>query len=183
MRSLEESTALDGVVAALSPVAEALLASPARRDLLHGRWQGHAAHPLLTDLPVGFWTSSFMLDLLGGRQGRDASRRLVGWGVLSAVPTALTGLAEWGATGERERRVGVVHALANSVALGLYTGSWLARRRDQHARGVALGLAGSAAATVGGYLGGHLAAARKVSTRHPAFATDTAADAGPEVLP
>ena len=37
-----------------------------------------------------------------------------------------------------------------------YTASWFQRRRGRHWRGVAFGLAGATAATVGGYLGGHL---------------------------
>src|SRR6185503_795064 len=54
------------------------------------------------------------------------------------------------------RRVGLVHAAANTTALACYAASWWARVRGRHARGVALGLAGATAATVGGYLGGHL---------------------------
>ena len=49
-----------------------------------------------------------------------------------------------------------MHAAANTTALALYAASWLARVRGRHAKGVALGLAGATAATVGGYLGGHL---------------------------
>ena len=60
----------------------------------HG-WLGHPLHPLLTDLPIGFWTSAFVLDLVGGPGSRDASRQLVAWGVVSAVPTAAAGLADW----------------------------------------------------------------------------------------
>ena len=37
------------------------------KDALSGTWLGHPLHPLLTDLPIGFWTSAFTLDLVGGR--------------------------------------------------------------------------------------------------------------------
>lgn len=171
-RRLEESTATDPVVSRLELAAYALLSSSRRRELLQGDWLGHALHPLMTDLPVGFWTSSMVLDLAGGRQMRPASQRLVGLGLASAVPTAVTGLAEWGSAGQREQRVGVVHAAANAVGVGLYAASYRARRRRQHVRGVLFGLAGGTAATVGGYLGGHLASARKVGSRHPAFEDD-----------
>lgn len=177
-RRIEQSRLLDAPVRALRPVAGALLADPVRRDLLHGTWMGHALHPMLTDLPIGFWTSAGVLDVVGGRQARPAATLLVGLGVLSALPTAVTGLSEWGSTGHREQRVGVVHAAANSVALVLYTASYRARRSNRHLRGVVLGTAGSVAATVGGYLGGHLTAARKVSTRHPAFAEDSPGNRG-----
>ena len=126
------------------------------KDVLSGTWLGHPLHPLLTDLPIGFWTSAFTLDLVGGRSTRRAATQLVGWGVVSAVPTALAGAADWGDTTGPARRVGLVHAAANTTALACYAASWWSRVRGRHAHGVALGLAGATAATVGGYLGGHL---------------------------
>lgn len=169
---LEGEKRLDALVDILRPLASALIASPARRDVLHGTWMGHALHPLLTDLPIGFWTSANVLDVVGGRRSRDASTQLVGLGVLSAAPTALTGWAEWAVADRQVQRVGVVHALSNATAIGLYAASWRARRQARHGRGVLLGLAGATVATVGGYLGGHMTAVRKVSTRHPAFEHD-----------
>ena len=125
-------------------------------NVVGGSWLGHPVHPVLTDLPIGFWTSAFMLDLVGGRSARKAAQSLVGMGVLSAVPTALTGLADWSDTVGRTRRVGIAHALLNSAGLVSYTMSWHARRRGRHGLGVLLGLAGSAAATMAASLGGHL---------------------------
>lgn len=167
---LEGAKALDPAVRAISPAAGALIASEGRRKILHGDWMGHAVHPLLTDLPIGFWTSATVLDLVGGEEARPAARRLVGLGVLSAVPTAITGWAEWAATSEPGiRRVGVVHAVSNAAAGIAYGASWFARKRGNHERGRNLALAGAAVASLGGFLGGHLTSARKVSTRHPAF--------------
>jgi nitrite reductase/ring-hydroxylating ferredoxin subunit len=141
------------------PIGDAVRAALARqplKDLLSGTWLGHPLHPLLTDLPIGFWTSAFTLDLLGGRHSRRAATRLVAWGVLTAIPTAASGAADWGDTTDRDRRIGFVHAAANSTALACYAASWLARRRGRHTGGVLLGFAGATAATVGGFLGGHL---------------------------
>lgn len=175
VRRLEHATALDAAVRALRPVADAVLADPARRDALRGMWLGHALHPLMTDLPIGFWTSTTVLDLVGGPQARPAARRLLALGLAAAVPTAVTGVAEWGsAAGPRAQRVGVVHALANVTALGLYAASYGARRRSRHGRGVLLALGGSAAATAGGFLGGHLVSARKVSSAHPVLEEENA---------
>lgn len=169
-QGIENNKALDPAVKALSPLAAGLIASEGRRKLLHGDWMGHAVHPLLTDLPIGFWTSATVLDLVGGEEARPAARRLVGLGVLSAVPTVLTGWAEWAATSEPGvRRVGVVHAVSNGIAGVAYGASWFARKRGHHERGRNLALAGAAVASVGGFLGGHMASARKVSTRHPVF--------------
>jgi uncharacterized membrane protein len=169
VQRLEGVTALDPVVRAVSPFAAALVAEPVRRDLLRGAWLGHALHPILTDVPIGFWTSAVVLDLAGGRGARGSAQRLVALGVASAVPAAVTGWAEWSGTGQREQRVGVVHAASNVLALSLFTASWRARRAGRHVTGVALGLAASSALGVGGFLGGHLVAARKVSSRHPEF--------------
>ncbi|WP_378079966.1 DUF2231 domain-containing protein [Aeromicrobium camelliae] len=168
-QKLEEDAGLDPYVARLGAVADRLIASPTRRELLHGTRIGHGIHPLMTDLPLGMWTSAIVLDLLGGRPARPAARRLIGLGILAAVPTATTGVAEWAVTGKREQRVGIVHAAANSASLTCFAGSFLARRRGHHTRGVLYALAGGLAAGVGGYLGGHLTEVRKVSTWHPAF--------------
>lgn len=117
---------------------------------------GHPVHPALTDLPIGFWTGSFLLDLIGGPHQAVASRRLVAAGVLTALPTVAFGLGDLPDDGQ-QRRVATVHAGANAAALVCYLGSWRARRRGHWARGVAMGLAGAAVASVGGYLGGALA--------------------------
>lgn len=170
---LEGSSALDAPVRLLQPFMDALLADRKRADLLHGMWLGHAVHPLLVIVPIGSWTSATVLDLVGGRGSRGAAQRLVALGLVAFPPAAITGWAELGVTGQREKRVGVVHAVSNASAAGLFAASWKARNKGRHLRGVALGLAGHAAVGVGGYLGGHLTEARKVGSRHPAF-DDTA---------
>jgi uncharacterized membrane protein len=172
MQRLESHTGLDVAVRRAQALASALVRSPRRRDALQGRWLGHAVHPLLTDIPIGMWTSTNVLDLVGGEHAQPAADLLLGLGVLAAVPTAVTGLAEFAPAGEREKRVALVHATTNSVALTCYASSFVARRRGNRPAGMLLALCGSAVATVGGYLGGHLTAARKVSTRHPEFDQD-----------
>lgn len=166
---LERLTALDRAVDAAQPLAARLVAGPARRWLLHGRALGHAVHPFLTDVPLGAWMSASILDLTPGVRGGRAAQTLVGAGLLAAVPTVLTGWAEWAAADRRTQRVGVVHAGANTVSVVLYGASWLARRRGSHASGSILALAGGAVSGVGGYLGGHMAIARNAGTRDRAF--------------
>lgn len=133
----------------------------ALKRALSGAWLGHPLHPALTDIPVGFWTSAWVLDIVdiaGGKRSRDAARLLVGLGVLSAIPTAAAGASDWTDLADAgKRRLGVVHASANSLAFASYAASWSARRRGEHGRGVAWGMAGAAFATVAGYLGGRLA--------------------------
>lgn len=174
--SLENDERLDPAVHTMRELT-APLGDSSTGDALRGRWLGHALHPLLTDLPLGLWTATTVLDLVGGEQSRPAAQRLVGLGVLAVAPTAASGWAEWQHATPREQRVGVAHAALNVTGAVLYAGSWAARRRDRHRLGAALALAGAGAAGVAGYLGGHLTSARKVSSRHPAFD-----DAGPAPL-
>src|SRR5436190_1492758 len=82
--------------------------------------------------------------------GRPAARRLVGFGILAALPTAATGLSDWHDTYDGPRRLGVAHMLANSAALALQVASWRARGRGHHIRGALLGAAGLGAVTAGG---------------------------------
>ncbi len=166
---LEETAALDGPVEALTPAIRALFGTGTWASVLRGEWLGHAVHPLLTDVAIGTWTSATVLDLVGGRDSSAAAQRLVATGLLAAGPTAWTGWAEWSAAGPREKRVGLVHAVTNGVAIGTYAASWRARRRGEHGTGVRLALAGAAVAGVGAYLGGHLTEARKVASHHPAY--------------
>jgi uncharacterized membrane protein len=177
LRRLEEEPSLDGVARRLAPVADGLIRSPAVGDALRGTWLGHALHPLLTDFPLGAWMSASLLDLFGGAGARDASRRLVGFGVLAAVPTVAAGLVEWQATGGAARRVGVVHAAVNTTALALYGSSWAVRRRGAHRLAVGLGVGGGVVATLGGYFGGHLTLVRKVGTADPRFEGEAASTA------
>ncbi|MGK5552552.1 DUF2231 domain-containing protein [Actinomadura kijaniata] len=169
MLRLEENAALDRAAERLEPVVRPLLSSPRIADRLRGRWLGHAVHPLLTDLPIGAWVCTSLLDVFGGPRSRPAAGGLLAFGLVAAVPTALTGTAEWAATEGGERRVGVAHAGVNAVAMGLYGASLLARLRGRHALGKALGMAGGGVLGVGGYLGSHLTLVRKVASRDPAF--------------
>ena len=166
---LEDAAALDTPVHVLEPSVRALFGTGTRASVLRGDWLGHAVHPLLTDVVIGTWTSATLLDLFGGRDSSAAAQRLIGTGLLAAGPTAWTGWAEWSAAGSRDKRVGLVHAVTNGLAIGTYSASWIARQRGRRGAGVRLALAGAAISGVGAYLGGHLAAARKVSSRHPGY--------------
>ena len=166
---LENAAGLDRLVEAVGPSIESVFGTGRRGWLLRGEWLGHAIHPLLTDVAIGTWTSASVLDLLGGPDESRAAQRLIGSGLLAAAPTAWTGWAEWTAAGPRERRVGLVHAGVNGLSIGLYSASWVARRRGRHQTGARLALGAGAIASLGAYLGGHLVAARKVATHHPAY--------------
>jgi nitrite reductase/ring-hydroxylating ferredoxin subunit/uncharacterized membrane protein len=156
--AIERTRSLDTVGKKLG-VAVASVVRPGRaKDLLAGTWLGHPLHPVLTDVPIGAWTSASVLDLMGGAQARRAADALVGVGVLAAVPTAATGLSDLAdVVDPQERSLGTAHALGNVTALALYGGSWLARRRGRRRAGMRLAMLGAAAMTGAGFIGGHLA--------------------------
>ncbi|MGH9073501.1 MAG: DUF2231 domain-containing protein [Acidimicrobiales bacterium] len=152
---LERLALLDPVADPIRQRAQQLLASGRVRSLLSGTALGHPVHPVLVDLPIGFWTSAMLLDLTGRGQRRGA-RWLTGMGVLSALPAVATGVSDWSATDLAEKRVGLVHAALNAGALGCFTRSWWSRRRGGRA-GQGWSLLGATLATGAGWLGGHLA--------------------------
>jgi hypothetical protein len=166
---LENATLLDRPVDALEPSVTALFGTGTRGSVLRGEWLGRSVHPVLTDVTLGTWISASLLDLFGGPDSSAAAQRLIGTGLLAFGPTAWTGWAEWSEAGSRDKRVGLVHAVTNGVAVSAYAASWVARLRGQHGTGARLALAGAAVSGFGAYLGGHLAEARKVASRHPAY--------------
>jgi nitrite reductase/ring-hydroxylating ferredoxin subunit/uncharacterized membrane protein len=150
---LERARALDRLAGPAQRAAR-LLPPGKTRDALHGVWLGHPLHPVLVQVPVGAWMSAAFLDALG--QDGDGARHLIGLGLLASVPAAVAGSADWAEQHEQQLRTGVVHAAANSAAIGLYAGSLLARARQRTGLGKALGYAGLAAVAVGGLLGGDI---------------------------
>jgi nitrite reductase/ring-hydroxylating ferredoxin subunit/uncharacterized membrane protein len=147
------------------------------KDALSGTWLGHALHPLLTDVVIGSFMSATLLDVLGGDDDGRAAERLITVGIAAYGPTALTGINDWADSEPADpavRRVGLVHAATNSVALSLYTSSLISRKRGARGRAKLLALAGGAVLGAGGYLGGHLSFARGVGP------SQTVYDPGPE---
>jgi nitrite reductase/ring-hydroxylating ferredoxin subunit/uncharacterized membrane protein len=165
---LEAQRSIDRIGQPLNGAVQRIIKAGPLKDALSGTWLGHPAHPVLVMVPIGSWTSASLIDLTAGGRSTPEARRLVGIGVLSALPAIASGLADWSDTAGSEQRIGVVHASLNSVALALYGASWWARRRPGRA-GPLLALAGMAVATGAGYLGGHLIYALGVGVDTNAF--------------
>ena len=153
---IEEAHSLDSVIDFLKTNVGPITEQPLVKKALSGDFLGHPLHPMLTDIPIGAWSMSALLDVLGGEELADASAVLVGAGVLSALPTAATGLHDWQSTKGAASRVGFIHAAAMDVTVLTYSGSLIARLTGHHTVGKVLGLAGLGVMTVGGFLGGHL---------------------------
>ena len=151
---LEGAAWLDPAAGAVAGLVRKAVPSGKVADALHGVPLGHPVHPLLVVVPLGAWVSAAVLDLMPGNQG--AAKTLVGLGVLSAVPSALTGVTDFSQLDTPQQRTGIVHQASNAVATVLYAASWLARKRGDHGTGKLLAFGGLAVSGVGGFLGGHL---------------------------
>ncbi|MCW3045799.1 MAG: iron-sulfur protein [Solirubrobacterales bacterium] len=172
LRDLEQMASLDPPAKAVGKYVRSLLGRGAVKDALSGTWLGHALHPVLTDVPIGTWTSATILDVAGGKDAGPAADRLIAIGVAAAIPTAVSGWSDWAdseSASDSVRRIGMVHAASNVAALSLYAASLVARARGRRRRGVALGLAGAGALATGGVLGGDLAYAKGVGVDQAAF--------------
>jgi nitrite reductase/ring-hydroxylating ferredoxin subunit/uncharacterized membrane protein len=155
---LEQARSLDAVSDKLQKIVWGVVRPQGLKDLLHGTWLGHPLHPVLVQVPVGAFISAAVLDLVPG--GRRAATTLIGLGVAAAPAAAAAGLTDWSEMTKDRRRVGLVHATANTVALGLYIASLTARSSGSWGRGKTLAFAGLSVAGAGAYLGGHLSYAQ-----------------------
>ena len=156
MKRLEKAEALDQPAQKLADVVHAATRPRLVKNALSGTWLGHRFHPLLVELPIGFWSGALVFDMIATRRARWAADVLVGSGVVAAVPTAAAGLSDWADTFGGPKRVGLVHASCNTLALLSYSGSLVARLLGRRKAGVGLSLVGATAISVGGYLGSHL---------------------------
>ena len=130
---LESVEALDGPGRTAGRTVRGVIPEGAPKDVLSGAWLGHTLHPIMTDIPIGAWTSSVLLDWIGGKGSQSASDRLILAGVLAAGATVATGWSDWADAEQRDpavRRSGLVHAEVNATATTLMAGSFLARKRE-----------------------------------------------------
>ena len=156
LRRVEQSKRLDPAVRAVEPAAERIVAHQRLRGLFHGEATGIPLHVIYTDAPFGAWFMALFLDLFSDAGTRRAATRLVGFGVIAAVPTAITGWAEWALADRGTRRIGILHATANGLGTLIFLGSWVARLKDRHDVGVRLGRLGGMVLVAGGMLGGYM---------------------------
>jgi nitrite reductase/ring-hydroxylating ferredoxin subunit len=165
---VSDVTAFDKVIDPARKAVQGVLRPQALKDFLHGSWLGHPLHPVMVQVPVGSWISAGVLDLFPPM--RPAATLLIGTGVAAAVPASLAGAADWSEQEAGVRRLGAIHALANTTALGLYVGSLVARGKGRGGLGrllsySALGIASGSAA-----IGGHMSYAQSSGPSHSATA-------------
>lgn len=166
----------DQLTAVLGPWREKYQGNPVLELMHGGRWLGHPLHPALSDLPIGLWAGALLLDLAGGdaasgpEGGPDPVALFTAAGVAAAVATAATGIVDWTVSDDQDRRVGLLHGVLNTAALGLQGLSLTARLAGCRRTARGLGAAGLGVTLGAAYLGGHLVFARAVMVNRVAGA-------------
>ena len=171
---LSRDSRLDAIADVVQPIVQGALdatggESSVVSDLLHGRWLGHALHPIITDIPIGAWSITAALDVLAGfgvgdlEPGADAALAI---GIAGSLAAAVTGFAEWSDTAGEPRRLGTAHAVLNSGALACYVVSFALRRSSRRRSGVITGFLGYALTGAAAYLGGELAFGHALGVKH-----------------
>ncbi|MBK1783773.1 Rieske 2Fe-2S domain-containing protein [Prauserella cavernicola] len=156
---LAEQRRLDRAAALLRVTGEKVLRSRRLRDTLHGVWLGHPLHPALVQAPMGAFVSSAVADACRG--GAPVADALIRVGLVTSLPAAAAGTADYLKGHEEQQRVAVVHAAGNAVGLLCFVASLRLRGRGHRAAGAAASLAGlsvlGASAAIGGHLSYHFA--------------------------
>jgi nitrite reductase/ring-hydroxylating ferredoxin subunit/uncharacterized membrane protein len=128
------------------------------KNFLNGTWLGHPLHPVLTDVPVGAWVSTSVLDTVASLTEDESMERAaditLSVGLMAAAGAAVTGLTDWADTYGQQRKLGLLHGLTMGAAVTAYTSSLLSRLLGSRSTGVAMANTGLALLTLGAYLGG-----------------------------
>lgn len=143
------------------------------KDILNGTWLGHALHPVLTDVPLGAWTSTMLLDLAWlSNQDEGIARSadlLFVLGIAGAAGAAVTSVTDWSDLDGTDRRVGFLHGLLNGGILLLNIASLGLRLTGKRRTAVALSTTGYLTSLFSAYLGGELSFAKGIGVNHVAW--------------
>jgi nitrite reductase/ring-hydroxylating ferredoxin subunit/uncharacterized membrane protein len=130
------------------------------RNVLDGVWLEAPLHPVLTDVPVGSWTAALVFDGLdlatGKRSVRHAADASLVFGTLGALGAAVTGLSDWRYLSGGSRRMGIAHALLNSIGLVMSIVSLVQRATGRRNAGRLVFLTGYSISGMAAHLGGEL---------------------------
>ena len=142
------------------------------KNAMHGVWLGHPLHPVLTDIPLGAWTTALVCDAMEEITGRKefgiGADLAIGVGLAGAVGAAVTGLTDWSETDGRARQIGITHGLLNIAGAVLYTSSLACRKSGDRGVGRGLSLLGFAVAIGSAWLGGNMVYTEQVGVNHAA---------------
>jgi nitrite reductase/ring-hydroxylating ferredoxin subunit/uncharacterized membrane protein len=130
------------------------------KNFLNGTWLGEPLHVVLTDVPIGDWTSALVFDALEMASHRDAfataADTSVAVGIVGALGAAVTGATDWQDADAPARRLGMIHGLLNLTGAALFATSLIARRRKSRNLGRTLGALGYGVMAFAAHLGGKM---------------------------
>jgi len=142
------------------------------KNFLHGKWLGHALHPMITDVPIGAWTTAVALDtmeLCGSDKYKAGADAAVTIGLAGAAGAAVTGLTDWTGTTQIERKAGLAHALLNIGATALFLTSAILRKNEKSRKtAISLSILGYCITTASAYIGGNLVYNQQMGVNHAA---------------
>lgn len=113
------------------------------KNFLNGTWLGEPLHVVLTDVPIGAWTTALVFDALEMVSERDAfataADTSVAVGIVGALGAAVTGITDGQDADAPARRLGMIHGILNLSGTALFATSLIARRRKSRNVGRVLG--------------------------------------------
>ncbi len=140
------------------------------KNLLNGTWLGEPLHVILTDVPIGAWTTALVFDALEWTTGRNefatSADTSVAIGLVGALGAAITGLTDWQDVDPPARRIGLVHGILNLTGTALFAASLIKRKQKSRAKGRMLAALGYAVAATAAHLGGNLVYEQKLGVDH-----------------
>ena len=177
MKIIDEQEWLDEAAETIQPVVLNAFKAGGKtgndiKNFLHGKWLGHPLHPMVTDVPIGAWTTAAVLDTMemcGSKKYKPGADAAVGIGLAGAAGAAVTGLADWTGTTQVERKAGLAHAILNVTATALYLTSYILRKRKKSRKSaIALSMLGYGITTASAYIGGNLVFNQQMGMNHAA---------------
>jgi nitrite reductase/ring-hydroxylating ferredoxin subunit/uncharacterized membrane protein len=161
-RIVEAMPFLDEIGEAVQPeVQKAVNAGgTTARNVLDGVWLEAPLHPVMTDVPIGSWTAALVFDGLdlatGKRPLQHAADASLVFGTLGALGAAITGISDWRYLSGGSRKMGVAHALLNSIGLVCSIVSLVQRATGRRNAGRLTFLTGYSISGMAAHLGGEL---------------------------
>jgi len=130
------------------------------KNFLNGTWLGEPLHVILTDVPIGAWTTALVFDALELVTSRDgfatAADTSVAIGIVGALGSAVTGMTDWHEADAPARRLGMIHGILNLSGTALFAASLISRRRKSRNVGRILGALGYGVIAFAAHLGGKM---------------------------
>jgi nitrite reductase/ring-hydroxylating ferredoxin subunit/uncharacterized membrane protein len=156
------------------------------QDFLNGTWLRHPLHATLTDAVVGGFTALLVLDLVSlifGADVRFAAMIVLGFTILAALATIITGLTDFKDTEGTERNVATLHGYTNIFATRVYVVAFFVRLSGALVAGEILAIVGFLILSFGAYVGGDVVFKHGYMVSHHAFSRSKRAKEFTAVLP